>query len=97
MDADAAALATQVPCENCPIRYRAVCAHCESDDLAALEDMKYYRRYEAGQNVAWAGDHMDFVASVVSGMAGLTQQLEDGRTQMVGLLLPTLVPLFCFR
>mgnify|MGYP000943000939 FL=1 len=89
MDADAAALATQVPCENCPIRYRAVCAHCESDDLAALEDMKYYRRYEAGQNVAWAGDHMDFVASVVSGMAGLTQQLEDGRTQMVGLLLPS--------
>ena len=89
MDADAAALATQFPCENCPIRYRAVCAHCESDDLAALEDMKYYRRYEAGQNVAWAGDHMDFVASVVSGMAGLTQQLEDGRTQMVGLLLPS--------
>jgi CRP-like cAMP-binding protein len=32
---------------------------------------------------------MDFVASVVSGMAGLTQQLEDGRTQMVGLLLPS--------
>ncbi len=89
MNADAATMATQVPCENCPIRYRAVCAHCESAELSELEDMKFYRRYEAGQNVVWAGDRMDFVASVVSGMAGLTQQLEDGRTQMVGLLLPS--------
>lgn len=37
----------------------------------------------------WAGDHMDFVASVVSGVATLTQTMEDGRTQMVGLLLPS--------
>jgi CRP/FNR family transcriptional regulator len=32
---------------------------------------------------------MEFVASVVSGVAALTQTLEDGRTQMVGLLLPS--------
>ncbi len=32
---------------------------------------------------------MDFVASVVSGVASLTQTMEDGRTQMVGLLLPS--------
>jgi CRP/FNR family transcriptional regulator len=32
---------------------------------------------------------MDFVASVVSGIATLTQTLEDGRRQMVGLLLPS--------
>ena len=89
MTTDAAIIATQAPCENCPIRYRAVCAHCESEELSELEDMKFYRRYEAGQHIVWAGDRMDFVASVVSGMAGLTQQLEDGRTQMVGLLLPS--------
>ena len=89
MPSDAAILATQQPCNNCPIRYRAVCAHCESDELNALEGIKFYRRYEAGQTIVWAGDRMDFVGSVVSGMAGLTQQLEDGRTQMVGLLLPS--------
>lgn len=90
MQHDAAAFcATQQACDICPIRYRAVCAHCESDELTALENMKYYRRYEAGQVVVWAGDRMDFVGSVVAGMAGLTQQLEDGRTQMVGLLLPS--------
>ncbi len=78
-----------LPCKDCPIRYRAVCATCEADDLTRLEDAKYYRRYEAGQPVVWAGDRMDFVASVVEGVASLTQTMEDGRTQMVGLLLPS--------
>ncbi len=32
---------------------------------------------------------MKFVASVVSGVASLNKGLEDGRTQMVGLLLPS--------
>ncbi len=76
-------------CSNCPIRHRAVCAKCEPDELKLLEEIKYYRTYEAGQPVVWAGDQMDFVASVVSGIATLSQTLEDGRTQMVGLLLPS--------
>lgn len=50
--------------------------------------IKYYRSYQAGQTVVWSGDRMDFVASVVSGIATLTQTMEDGRRQMVGLLLP---------
>ncbi len=76
-------------CGDCPIRHRAVCARCESDELARLDAIKYYRSFEAGQTVIWAGDRMDFVASVVTGVATLTQTLEDGRTQMVGLLLPS--------
>lgn len=76
-------------CADCPIRHRAVCARCEADELARLEDIKYYRTFTAGQTVMWAGDKMDFVASVVSGVASLTQTMEDGRTQMVGLLLPS--------
>jgi len=57
--------------------------------LDTLESIKYYRSYEAGQTVIWSGDPMDFVGSVVSGIATLTQTMEDGRTQMVGLLLPS--------
>lgn len=76
-------------CGNCPVRYRAVCAHCETDELAQLEDMKFYRVFEPGQPIVWAGERMEFVGSVVSGVASLTQTLEDGRTQMVGLLLPS--------
>lgn len=76
-------------CVDCPIRHRAVCARCDADELALLEDIKYYRSFTAGQTIMWAGDRMDFVASVVSGVASLTQTMEDGRTQMVGLLLPS--------
>lgn len=76
-------------CANCPIRHKAVCARCEPDELARLEDIKYYRTVAAGQNIVWAGDRMDFVASVVAGVASLTQTMEDGRRQMVGLLLPS--------
>lgn len=76
-------------CGDCPIRERAVCARCEPNELAELEKIKYYRSYEAGQTVVWSGDKMDFVASVVSGIASLSQTMEDGRTQMVGLLLPS--------
>ncbi|MDN5787003.1 transcriptional regulator FnrL [Pseudorhodobacter sp.] len=76
-------------CGDCPIRHRAVCARCETDELAQLEQMKYYRSYQAGQTVVWSGDHMDFVASVVTGVATLSQTMEDGRRQMVGLLLPS--------
>ncbi|MCV2867647.1 Crp/Fnr family transcriptional regulator [Defluviimonas sp. WL0002] len=76
-------------CGDCPIRHRAVCARCEVDELAQLDSIKYYRSFDPGQTVVWAGDRMDFVASVVTGVATLTQTLEDGRTQMVGLLLPS--------
>ena len=54
-----------------------------------MEGTKFYRSFEAGQVMVWAGDRMDFVASVVTGVAGLTQTLDDGRTQMVGMLLPS--------
>ena len=76
-------------CGDCPIRHRGVCARCEADELSQLEQIKFYRSYQAGQTVIWSGDRMDFVASVVTGIATLTQTLEDGRRQMVGLLLPS--------
>jgi CRP/FNR family transcriptional regulator len=76
-------------CSECPIRHRAVCARCETEELARLEQIKYYRSYQAGQTIIWSGDRMDFVASVVTGIATLTQTMEDGRRQMVGLLLPS--------
>ena len=76
-------------CGDCPIRHRAVCARCDAAELAHLDQIKYYRSYEAGQTVVWAGDRMEFVASVVTGMATVSRALEDGRTQMVGLLLPS--------
>lgn len=82
-------LTVHVQCSDCPIRHRAVCARCESDELSQLEQIKYYRSFQAGQTVIWSGDRMEFVGSVVTGIASLTQTMEDGRRQMVGLLLPS--------
>ena len=76
-------------CADCPIRHKAVCARCEPDELTLLEEIKYYKGFTAGQPIVWAGDPMEFVASVVSGVASMTQTMEDGRRQMVGLLLPS--------
>lgn len=78
-----------VQCGDCPIRQRAVCARCETDELGRLEQIKYYRSFQAGQTIIWSGDRMEFVGSVVTGIATLTQTMEDGRRQMVGLLLPS--------
>jgi len=81
--------ASDIACGDCPIRHRAVCARCEPAELDQLEQIKYYRNYEAGQPIYWAGDEMGFVASVVRGVAALTQTMQDGRTQVVGLLMPS--------
>jgi CRP/FNR family transcriptional regulator, anaerobic regulatory protein len=76
-------------CGDCPIRFRAVCSACDASELTHLDAIKYYRSFQAGQTVAWAGDRMDFVGSIVTGVALLSQTLQDGRHQMVGLLLPS--------
>ena len=76
-------------CDDCPIRHDAVCAKCDRGELDELAGMKYIRTVPAGQTIAWAGEEMDFVASLVSGIATVSQTMEDGRTQMVGLLLPS--------
>ncbi len=79
----------RVDCKRCPIRHRAVCARCEPDELELLNSFKFYKSFEAGQTIASAGEENDFVASVVSGVAVLNGLLEDGRMQVVGLLLPS--------
>lgn len=78
-----------VSCSSCPIRHRAVCARCDADELSVLDSIKSYRNFAAGESILWRGEPFEFVASVVSGIATLSKTLEDGRTQMVGLLLPS--------
>jgi len=76
-------------CSDCPIRHRAVCALCEPPELVKLDAIKSYKTYKAGEAIAWAGEPMDVIGSVVSGVATLSRTMPDGRRQMVGLLLPS--------
>jgi CRP/FNR family transcriptional regulator len=76
-------------CGSCPIRHRAICARCDDAELGLLEQVKTYKTIEAGQTIGWRGDPLSHFSSLVSGVATLTRTMEDGRTQMVGLLLPS--------
>jgi len=76
-------------CGDCPIRHSAICSRCDADELLILEHIKTYQTFEAGQPIVWAGDKSQFVASVVVGVATMSKTMEDGRRQMVGLLLPS--------
>lgn len=80
---------TRVQCSDCPIRHRAVCSRCDDDEIARLDAIKSYRSFRAGEVVVLEGDDLDFAASVVTGCATLSRSMEDGRKQMVGLLLPS--------
>ncbi|UWR20285.1 transcriptional regulator FnrL [Sulfitobacter pontiacus] len=82
-------LQSRPKCSECPIRHRAVCARCDDDELLMLEQIKTYRSFKAGDPMLWRGDGLTYVASVVSGVASLGKTMEDGRTQMVGLLFPS--------
>lgn len=76
-------------CTDCPIRHNAICASCEPKELAVLETLKSYRTYEKGETIVWAEEPLTHLGSVVEGVASLNRTLEDGRCQIVGILLPS--------
>ena len=76
-------------CGSCPIRHRAICARCDDEELQRLERIKSYQTFEAGQPIIWRGDELKSFSSIVVGIASLSRTMEDGRNQMVGLLLPS--------
>lgn len=76
-----------VSCGDCPIRHRAVCSECDHEELNVLETLKSYKSYERGQTIVWAEEKLTHLSSIVSGVATLNRSLEDGRCQIVGLLL----------
>ena len=76
-------------CQDCPIRHRAVCAECDSDEFAILEIIKTYVTVPKGGTIAAAGEPLEHLSSIVSGCATISKTLADGRRQMVGLLLPS--------
>jgi len=76
-------------CGDCPIRHKSVCAYAGPSELAKLDAMKSYRTFQAGETIVWAGEEVEMLGSVVTGVATLSRTLPDGRRQMVGLLLPS--------
>lgn len=73
-------------CSTCPIRHRAVCSYSSPAELVELDQIKFYRDFEPGQEIVGEGERVTSLGSVVSGVVALQKTLEDGRRQMVGLL-----------
>lgn len=74
-------------CVNCPIRLQAICSRCGDDELRVLNSMKTYRTYPRGETLAYIGEPIRHVGTLVSGVASISQGLEDGRRQIMGILL----------
>ncbi len=79
----------KIDCSHCPIRHRAVCSRCTDEELQQLNEIKFYKSVPAGKTIALRGEKLDVVASIVSGVATLSDSTADGRAQTVGLLLPS--------
>lgn len=77
------------PCASCGVRERAICARCDASELSQLVAIGTHVDFEAGQPILWRGDEFTSFASVVSGVAALSRTMDDGRTQVVGLVLPS--------
>ena len=79
----------RIKCADCPIRHRAICSRCDDAELDELDRIKFYRTFEKGTQIARRDETLEVLGSVVRGVASLSQSIEDGRTQMVGLLFPS--------
>lgn len=75
-------------CAVCHIKSIGVCAHSSEQELGWLEDAKLYRRFKAGTMIAYSGDKLDYVGSIMTGIASIGGTRSDGRRQTYGVLMP---------
>jgi len=75
-------------CSACPVRDHAVCSKCNPDEYRQLMRIRRVQSYSRGSQIMRAGEPMRSVGSLLSGSARISRSLEDGRRQMVGLLMP---------
>ena len=78
----------RIDCADCQIRHKAICAKSDVDELARLNSFKSYVEYHPDQIITLSGDPLDYVGTVVNGVAEISMALEDGRRQILGLLMP---------
>ncbi|MCE2522830.1 MAG: Crp/Fnr family transcriptional regulator [Rhodobacteraceae bacterium] len=75
-------------CSVCPVRDHAVCSRCNPEEFEQFKAIRRIRSFSKGAHIMRAGEPMTSVGSLTRGSAYLRRSLEDGRRQMVGLLMP---------
>ncbi|RVQ69397.1 cyclic nucleotide-binding domain-containing protein [Croceicoccus ponticola] len=76
-------------CQTCVIRNRAICSELEFSELEVLNAIGHRRQLVAGEQLIWEGEDAVLVANVIEGVLKLSNSMEDGREQIVGLVYPT--------
>ena len=76
-------------CNTCLVRNRAICGALSSEELELLNKKAHHLYLEAGQSLSWEGEDSLLVANVINGVLKLSNLMEDGREQIVGLLYPS--------
>ena len=76
-------------CSHCAVRSRSLCAALDNLEINALNEIATRKALHDGEYFVFEGDFVHSFANVVSGVAKLTQSLEDGREQIVGVLFPS--------
>lgn len=76
-------------CDTCVIRNRAICADLDGDEVELLNGIGRRRTLAAGEQLLWEGEDAVLVANVIDGVLKLSNSMEDGREQIVGLVYPS--------
>ena len=76
-------------CSHCFIRNKGLCAALDSSEIVALNAIGVRKTFQDGEFFVFEGDAILSFATVVSGIVKLTQSIDDGREQIVGVLFPT--------
>ena len=76
------------PCFGCAVRYSAICAVLDSDDLGHFKRSGSTVYRAAGETIFFEGDTATHVYNLTSGVMRLSKLLPDGRRQIAGFLFP---------
>ncbi|MCY3879811.1 MAG: Crp/Fnr family transcriptional regulator [Rhodobacteraceae bacterium] len=82
------AIFDRLECRGCPVREHAICSYCSPDEFQRLNRIRRVKTYARGSHITRLGDRLTEVGSLLHGTAYLSRSLEDGRRQIVGLLMP---------
>lgn len=80
---------SQLKCDTCAIRHRALCGSLSREELGLLNSIARFRDVPAGESIHRDSEAPTYFANVVTGVVKLTKSLADGRQQIVGLQFPS--------
>lgn len=76
-------------CNACLVRNRAICGALSNEELELLNKKAHHLHLDAGQSLSWEGEDSILVANIINGVLKMSNLLEDGREQIVGLAYPS--------